>query len=270
MVLLMARPWKHPKSGIYYVRARIPRDVLSKARGLHLTFPAQAGGSAAFVGRNSEHVKASLRTREPASAKERHSAALGYLERYWQALRNGPRHLTQKQIVALAGIVYQWLAFGAEDEPGPASLWEKVLRLSREIREGKGFPAELLIDPTPDDVKRGALNLHYGPIADALLTKEALVVDEDSRWRLIQELRRTIDQAARKLKSNAEGDYSPDSKANRFPEWQRENADTRKAKVTFDELFSGWETEARAGQEFKDYQGIWLLDCTSKGFPWSR
>jgi hypothetical protein len=180
MVLRMARPWKHPSSGIYYVRERIPRDVLSKARGHTLTFPAEAGGSAVRVGKHSEHVKASLRSREPATVKQRHSAALGYLERYWEALRKGPRHLTNKQIIALAGKVYRWLD-GIEDEPGPASLWEEVIRFGQDIREGKHGFANLMIDPTPDEVRHGAMTFHYGPWADALLTSEALVVDEESR-----------------------------------------------------------------------------------------
>lgn len=42
MVLRMARPWKQPGSGIYYVRGCIPRDVLSKARGHILTLPQEA------------------------------------------------------------------------------------------------------------------------------------------------------------------------------------------------------------------------------------
>lgn len=37
------------------------------------------------LGAKAEHVKASLRTREPAIAKQRHAAALAYLKRYWQA-----------------------------------------------------------------------------------------------------------------------------------------------------------------------------------------
>lgn len=259
MVLRMARPWKQPSSGIYYVRGRIPRDVLSKARGHTLTLPQEAGGSAISLGARSEHVKASLRTREPAIAKQRHSAALAYLERYWQALRSGPRHLTQKEIVALAGEVYRWLAEGAEDEPGPASLWERVLRLSREIQDGKHGVPDLLIKPTPDLVRQGALNLAYGPIADGLLTSKALVVDEESRSRLTQELQRGIDQAAGKLKRNAEGDFRPDPMADRFPDWPKEKRATR-AQVTITQVFEGWEREARAANKtaktIKEYRSL--------------
>jgi integrase len=212
--------------------------------------PVEAGGGAVLIGPKTEHTKASLRTREPAIAKQRHSAALVYLERYWEALRSGPRHLTHKEVVALAGVVYRWLAVGGEDDPGPASLWEKVIRLGREIQEGKHGLADLLIDPTPEDVRRGALNLSYGPIADALLTSKALVVDEDSRWRLIQELHQTVSQAAEKLKRNAQGDYRPDPMAERFPEWQGNKLIKQPHPVTtITRLFEGWEREAHAANK---------------------
>src|SRR5690349_5424529 len=100
MALPMARPWKR-NGGVYYVRERIPADVRNKARGHTLTLPQEAGGSVLTVGESADTVKASLRTREPAIAKQRHAAALAFLKRYWQALREGPRHLTHKQVVAL-------------------------------------------------------------------------------------------------------------------------------------------------------------------------
>ena len=28
MVLQMARPWKHPNSGVYYLRVRVPTDLV--------------------------------------------------------------------------------------------------------------------------------------------------------------------------------------------------------------------------------------------------
>jgi hypothetical protein len=101
MALPMARPLK--RGNVYYLRERIPADVLSKARGRTLTLPSDAGGGTFSIRQRTHTVKASLRTREPAICKQRHSAALAYLKRYWQALREGPRHLTHKQVVALAG-----------------------------------------------------------------------------------------------------------------------------------------------------------------------
>jgi integrase len=65
---------------------------------------------------------------------------------------------------------------------------------------------------------------------------------------------------AEKLKRNAEGDYSPDQKAERFPEWQRDPTNTPKGAITISDLLAGWEVEARAkdksSKTVKEYTSI--------------
>jgi hypothetical protein len=61
----------------------IRRDVLSKARGLKTALPQDAGGGSITVRPASEHVKASLRTRDSREAKERHAAAFARLSAVW-------------------------------------------------------------------------------------------------------------------------------------------------------------------------------------------
>jgi hypothetical protein len=53
-----------------------------------------------------KEVGFSLRTRDPATGKERNNIAITQLERLYDAIREGPRPLTRKQVVALAGLVY--------------------------------------------------------------------------------------------------------------------------------------------------------------------
>ncbi|WP_114188919.1 DUF6538 domain-containing protein [Microvirga aerophila] len=77
MVLLMSRPWKHPKTGVYWLRKRIPEDlrpILDK-----------------------REEKRSLKTRDPAEAKRRHLEALTELEVQWANLRAGPKSLTERE-----------------------------------------------------------------------------------------------------------------------------------------------------------------------------
>ncbi|WP_370462857.1 DUF6538 domain-containing protein [Ruegeria sp. PrR005] len=59
----MPRPVKDKKSGIYYVRVRVPADLL------------------ATVGR--AEISKSLRTREPAEAKERFAVEYAAMQRRW-------------------------------------------------------------------------------------------------------------------------------------------------------------------------------------------
>jgi hypothetical protein len=60
MALAMARPWKHPKTGIYWLRKRVPDDLRP------------------ILGKREE--KASLGTRDAAEAKRLHAQALSELE----------------------------------------------------------------------------------------------------------------------------------------------------------------------------------------------
>jgi hypothetical protein len=54
MALAMARPWKHPKTGIYWLRKGVPNDLRTA------------------VGKREE--KFTLKTRDPAEAKRLHAA----------------------------------------------------------------------------------------------------------------------------------------------------------------------------------------------------
>ena len=91
MPLSVARPWKHPKTGVYWLRKGVPEELRP------------------LVGKREE--KRSLKTRDPAEAKRLHLEALSELEAKWANLRSGPRPLTERQLTqkeahALASVCY--------------------------------------------------------------------------------------------------------------------------------------------------------------------
>lgn len=97
MALAMSRPWKHPKTGIYWLRKRVPDDLQK------------------LVGKREE--KQSLGTRDPAEAKRKHLAALTAVEERWANLMAGPRSLTEREAHELAQAQHdEWLAL-YRDEP---------------------------------------------------------------------------------------------------------------------------------------------------------
>ncbi|MGU3405761.1 DUF6538 domain-containing protein [Methylobacterium brachiatum] len=69
MVLAMARPWRHPKTGMYWFRRRVPKE---------LQF---------LLGRNEE--RKTLGTKEPALAKTRYLEKAAEVEARWSRLRSG-------------------------------------------------------------------------------------------------------------------------------------------------------------------------------------
>ena len=104
MPLAMSRPWKHPKTGIYWLRKRVPDGLL------------------ALVGKREE--LRTLGTRDPAEAKVRHAAALAEIEARWATLRAGPKHLSEREALDLAAPVGEWLISQYRDNPSEQKLWQ--------------------------------------------------------------------------------------------------------------------------------------------------
>jgi len=225
MVLSMARPWKHPKTGVYWFRKAVPADLRS------------------IIGKREE--LRSLRTKDPAEARQRHAAIVAVVEKQWSALRKPSQPLTHKQIVALSGLVYRTMVKGHEDDPGSSSMWQGFI----------AFQSRVL---NPDRVKDW-----LGPIVDAVLLREGIRTDEASRERLIEEVRKASNQAAEQLKRNAEGDYRPDPNAARFPDWTPPSPEAQSWQqsqrdynnIAISELLAGWWREAKAvGRSVSTYQ----------------
>lgn len=198
----MPRPWKHPKTGVYYLKVRTPADLV------RLGEPTQ--------------VKRSLRTKDCAEAKVRHTAELEKLHREWEAKRKGPQPLPHVQLVALAGLIYQEFMDTSPDEPGSPEMWDRL------VNRGEAEMA------APDGGEGW-----YGPSIDKVLRQEAVLPDAASRTRLIGEVHRATLLAAAQRKRQAEGDYGPDPHAGRFPVPERKKAKP----VTITSLMDRWERD---------------------------
>jgi Domain of unknown function (DUF6538) len=70
MVLSMSRPWKHPKTGVYYYRKVVPEDMRK------------------LVGKVEE--RRTLRTKDPREAALRFTEVAAKAATDWEALRRGP------------------------------------------------------------------------------------------------------------------------------------------------------------------------------------
>jgi len=168
-------------NGVYYLRMRIPRDLLV------------VGGPT--------HVKQSLLTKDPNEAKVRFVEAEGRLHRQWDAQRKGPQPLTLRQLAALSGRIYREFMDASHDEAGTPGMWDDLIRLS----EGKM-------------AKPGGAEEWYGDQVSRVLAEEGVLPDVDSRARLIDLVHRAVLLAAEQGKRRAQGDYGPDPNAERFPE----------------------------------------------------
>lgn len=102
MALAMSRPWKHPKTGIYWLRKRVPDDLRK------------------LVGKLEE--KQSLGTRDPAEAKIKHLAALTAVEERWSNLRGGRRTLSEREAHDIAQHAYDYWLKTHRDNPSQEGL----------------------------------------------------------------------------------------------------------------------------------------------------
>jgi len=239
MVLPMPRPIKHKATSTYYLRIRTPSDLRDKAKGRTITL--SIGPQKAKV-RIGDAVKVSLQTKDWSEAKERFRIAEADLEKIWEGLRNGPLKLTNKQVYALAGRFYRVFAETLEDNPGSTALWRRVKEANAFAAKGGilgtfGIGEEARAKGVAKEMEK-----RFGPFLDHVLSEEGLAVDQDSRWRLLQAFKDAADRSADKLERNAEGDYSEDANATRYPTWVSPVAqpDQPTAYVSIDQLFEKW------------------------------
>jgi len=104
----VARPWKHPDTGIYYFRRGVP-EVLRP-----------------LVGKREEKV--SLETRDWREAGPRHAAVAAEVSARWERLRQAaaPKplvRLTHKEAVALAGEICRRRIAAHETDPDSPDRW---------------------------------------------------------------------------------------------------------------------------------------------------
>ncbi|WP_454915358.1 DUF6538 domain-containing protein [Xanthobacter sediminis] len=200
----MPRPTYRNGSSNLTLRKCIPADLRGKVTGqsVLIHFPAHGHEPECTVAATlgATEVTFSLRTRDPQTAKARTGIAEDHLQRLFVGLRAGPTRLTQKQAVALAGTWYRDFVGRLEDDPGKAFVFEK-------LRQSVG-------ERLDDNAK---LRSEMAPLVGDLLSAHALVADDDSRELLTVAMRDAVRDAAGTLRRRAEGDYGPDTVAQRFP-----------------------------------------------------
>lgn len=258
MVLMTSRPTTRPGSRFAQFQKRVPSAVLEVARGkkvaLSLPHEKSDGAPTSITVTLSDTIRFSLRTDNKSLRDLRHAAVMQQLETAYAAIlkahEDGPSHLTEKQYHALAGIIYRAFADGLEDVDTGPQLWTHV-QAENDFAINGPLPG-WSIATTPEEQARierlGMLNRRFGPLVEAILLREGVICDEDSQNRLLWAFSRAVGEATQKLKKNAEGDFTPDPVANRFPPWEGRKAKPAAGNpsvLTFDDLMVRWKRERK-------------------------
>ncbi|MBE2277772.1 MAG: hypothetical protein IAE87_15920, partial [Rhodobacteraceae bacterium] len=223
-----------------YLRVRVPADLVKTGPGRKVALPVGDSVNTITVGKT--FVKLSLSTRDPGEGKARFIAAQAALGAFWDNLRRGPQPLTHKQRLALAGEVRARVLAMFDDDPGSPALWRGVLRANTHIKGGLGFvPGQAGEEATPAEMAE----YRYGRALDMILTERGIILDPADRAPLIAAVAEAMDEAAAVNLRKAEGDYSPDTGATRYPALVVAPPAAAPAApvLTFAALFSVWERE---------------------------
>ena len=194
----------------YYLRVRVPQELLSRLLGRTIFLPVAGVYRGVKVGSS---VKLSLETSETAIAKARFSEAFAALQGVFLSARSVPTGLSHKQLLALAGEIRTIFIEAVDDEPGSAKTWWNVLRLNSDTLAGRIHPLRI---PTAD-TKLADMEARFGGFVDIKLAQKGLVISEEQRPKLLQMVAQALNEAAIVNMAKADGDYSDDGGTNRYP-----------------------------------------------------
>ena len=207
MVVRMATPFLHPKSGVWYFRKAVPEHLQP------------------LVGKKEE--KFSLHTKDLTLAKRLFAQAAADVQSRWEHLQQQPlmpepvreQSMTLQQIVALAGEFYHELLRQHGAHPGPAKVWhDKLGQIQSALPDRLMKPGRKRL-PGWAFLPAQAAARKVGAQVREMLDGEGIALDNESLMRLHLEVASALAQAYAVLARRAEGDFNPDPQAGRFPTW---------------------------------------------------
>jgi Domain of unknown function (DUF6538) len=232
MALAMARPWKHPKTGIYWLRKRVPNDLR------------------ALLGKREE--KASLGTREPDEAKLLHVQALAELEQRWANLRAPPKPISEREAHELVVPAYEWWINLHRDNPSEQTVWKTKFFDKLWTWPSKYVPlAEEILHWEEDGYfDRIAMEKFCRERVQELLASGGLRADELSRSKIEKAFGAAIQRASLDLAKFAKGEVARPLHSQPAISVAQRTPDTIAVgePVTFESLIAGWASERRPMQ----------------------
>lgn len=256
MLYRLVRSVKRRDSSLIQFTQRIPADVLPRAGGLKLIIPLGHGEFQSLtVTPKAKAVRFSLRTRDPSEAKSRHGRAAAHLEEVWRGLRAAhPLSLTRKQAVALAGELYRaWASERPTERTIAIIRTPEGWRSDRLQADEEEAAFALMVERLNAGPELPELENLLGPLVDRLLLAKGIAaVDEPSRFLLLEAFAQALRDAFASRARQAAGDYRPDANAERFPAWEKPEAETSESgaaaspSVSLKGLVEDWWKEAAA------------------------
>jgi len=190
LVLFMSRPWRHPKTGVYWFRKAVPADLRP------------------ILGKR--EVKITLRTHNPNVAQQQHIKVAAEVAEQWSRLR-GQVQLDHIDYIALAGEYYRERVAANERNPVDIEKYKKDIWREnhwRELSKGSG--------KVSSQRNRGP---HYAHSAESFLLGKGFILDDNQMEKFLIAFNDAISMSAEQLLKNSSGDYSEHPAAKKFPQF---------------------------------------------------
>ena len=189
MVLPMTRPWKHPKTGVYWLRKRVPADLIEE------------------VGR--DMVTQTLGTKDPEEAKRRLTQVLADVEAKWASLREGPRMITDREAHFHAKVAEaNWLSW-FRDNPSEQLLWDTRLFESLFTKGSSATLPNVDGEPTvaaSDLIRRSMRNMCLKS-AKSMLEENGFSDDQWSLYKSARAVGEALQRASLILRREERGEF---------------------------------------------------------------
>lgn len=267
MVSLSYSMSKRARSSVPQFRVRVPAKVVSQLRGKRVLLSLGNANEPPFIKTVTigNDVAFSLETDDRVVAEARQANALDHLRRLFELTEADPVSLSHKDMVALSGGTYLIYQEVHGDDPGEPSAWAYHKALHRAALEGRiQNPPQATLMPNEADAARelfgdgdlteavnalpadrhDALEDRFGLLADWVLIRQRIHLNPNDRRRFLRLVGMASLDAGWQLRRNAEGDYTPDVRALRFP--SIETVSAVKPRLTITGLFDLWWQEAKA------------------------
>lgn len=186
MIIRMSQPWRHPKTGVWYYRGRIPTDLIGRITADQLSV--ELNGTLVTV-KLGNIIKISLRTKGESEARVRHASVSAQIEKRWALARQvSTRTLSQREITGLSGLWYREMVADHEADPGDPFGWDVyqsslIDALNCFDEPEDGVPPREAFNPAEGLCRLGKLF-----DVDEFLVRQNLSVDQASREKLTQEI----------------------------------------------------------------------------------
>lgn len=278
VLLRFVIPVKRSGSQNHQFTKRLPADLRDRLVGKRLVLPLGDGKTFSYtIPKNG--IRFSLRTNDSLEARRRTAEIELFLDGLFTSLRSTqPMSLTRAQAVALSRRAYEaWAEAGAHErtiavemmpDPSHPRGYRAVLVPSvEEEEEEQGFKTLTAKLAAAKGAEPEELSALVGPMVKAQLVREFIPDVTEQTWQMLLEaFRSALADGFEHRAKTAAGDFTPDPKRARFPEWtppKPERKSSDKSTLTLERLVELWWVEAEAlgtkPATLQNYKGVFRI-----------